>query len=95
MDANCNESFNNVIAWLAPKNEVHCGTVSLRNRLAIAIGVVSIGLKPFHSRLLGRLGITIDDSISYYLDNKEMHRRRRTQKMKTRAAKVARKRKDL
>jgi hypothetical protein len=34
MDTQCNESFNNMFSWLAPKNKVYCGTQSLRNRLS-------------------------------------------------------------
>lgn len=39
MDTNVNESLNNAVAWLAPKNKTCSGSKSLRNRISIAVGV--------------------------------------------------------
>ena len=44
MDTQSNESFNNMVSWLAPKNKFYCGSMSLANQLGIAVGINSIGL---------------------------------------------------
>jgi hypothetical protein len=44
MDTQVNESFNNTVSWMAPKNKVYCGSCSLSNWLCIAVGINSIGL---------------------------------------------------
>lgn len=48
MDTCANESFNNTIAWLAPKNKVHCGSNSLKNCISIAIGITALGTLEHH-----------------------------------------------
>lgn len=93
MDTNCNESFNDAMAWLAPKNKVHCGTVSLRNRLSMAIGIVSMGLKPFHTRLFERLGTEMTQRVAHHLEQEEEVRKRKLKMMNTRSAKKARRKK--
>jgi len=45
MDTLLNESLNNSIAWLAPKNKVCSATLSLRNRVDLAVIINGIGLK--------------------------------------------------
>lgn len=67
MDANANEAFNNVATWYAPKNKVHCGSKSLRNRLGIAIGVTSLGIEKCHTRLFNALGIEVTANIRHFL----------------------------
>ena len=72
MDTNCNESFNNTVAWLAPKNKVYCGSRSLWNQIAIAIGIMSIGLVEFYERLFHKLGIAMTPNmITHFLTIKE------------------------
>jgi hypothetical protein len=56
MDTNCNESLNNTISYFSPKNRVFCGSRSLHNRVAIAVGIVSLGFKKYYERLLKALG---------------------------------------
>jgi hypothetical protein len=47
-----NESLNNQIAWLAQKNKTLSGSCSLSNRVHLALGITSIGYKPFVTELL-------------------------------------------
>jgi hypothetical protein len=76
MDTNMNEGFNNICTWFAPKNKVYAGTVSLPNRIALALCINSMGVMPFYTKLFHRLGITMTDNVDHYLRVKE------TQKMK-------------
>ena len=50
-DTCANESFNNTIAWVAPKNKVYCGSYSLANRISICIGIKLMGLQAFYEQL--------------------------------------------
>jgi hypothetical protein len=47
MDTQYNESINNTISWLAPKNKCYGGSQSLRNRISIAVGIVRLGLNKY------------------------------------------------
>lgn len=40
-DTNCNESMNDVIAWMAPKNKLLSGAVSLKTRVAVSVCIQS------------------------------------------------------
>jgi hypothetical protein len=63
MDTQCNESINNTISWLAPKNKCYGGSQSLRNRISIVVGIVSLGLNKYFTRLFHSLGITMMPNI--------------------------------
>jgi len=90
MDALMNESFNNTAGWLAPKNKVYSGSLSLRNRIDIAIAITTLGLKLFYERVLHGFGIAITEDVNHFLliiDNK---RNKRIAKTKTNEAKKSR-----
>lgn len=82
MDTNVNESFNNTVSWFAPKNRVFCGTGSLANRLAMAVGINSVGFLAYFTRLYAKLGITMDSSVIYFLKQKDALRSKRLESMK-------------
>ena len=67
MDTQVNESLNNSIAWLAPKNKTYAGSQSLTNRVCIAIGIQSLGSLHYFTRLLEDLGIDITPDVKHYL----------------------------
>ena len=90
MDTNCNESFNNTMAWIARKNKTYCGTLSLMNRLSMAIGIHSLGLLPYFQRLFKKLGIKLTPNISHFLTVKDKACSERLAAMKTTAAKKER-----
>jgi hypothetical protein len=90
MDTQVNESFNNIAAWMAPKNKVYCGSPSLTNRLGIAIGIRSIGLLAYFKRLFIGLGIHMTPNVVHYLQVKDKSRFARIQKNKTKDQKKAR-----
>lgn len=66
-DTQTNESLNNTVSWLAPKNKTYCGSVALRCRVASALGIHLIGFKPFVEKVLGRLGIKVTQGTVWYL----------------------------
>jgi hypothetical protein len=87
MDTQVNESFNNTVAWLAPKNKIYCGSRSLENRIGIAVGIKTLGLGPYIKRLYNVLGIEITPNIVHILDRNENKRAKRLTKIKTTDAK--------
>ena len=82
MDTQVNESFNNTVSWFAPKNKVYCGSRSLANRIALAIGINSIGFVAFFTRLYAKLGIEMDASVLYFLKQKDTYRYTRLASLK-------------
>ena len=92
MDTCANESFNNTIAWLAPKNKVYSGTCSLNNRICIAIGISTLGMLHYFDTLIRKkLGIHINDDVRHFLSVKSNSRQKRLDKTKTKEYKRKRK----
>lgn len=83
MDTNVNESFNNTVSWFAPKNKVYCSSGSLLNRVALAIGINSVGFEVFFRRLFAKLGITLTSDVSHFLRVKDRSRVNRIVALKT------------
>jgi hypothetical protein len=75
MDTQVNESFNNTASWLAPKNNVYCGTTSLTNRIAVGVGIVSLGLLEYFKRLYKALGIAMTPNVLHFLQVKDKQRK--------------------
>jgi hypothetical protein len=90
MDTQVNESFNNTISWFAPKNKVYCGSTSLRNRIAVAVGNNTLGYVVYFRRLMDDLGITTTDNVLHFLEYKEKVRSKRLAVLKTKDKKKAR-----
>ena len=67
MDTLVNESLNNTIAWVAPKNKIYCGTISLSIRIAIAVGITSVGPLQFFTDLFRVLGINMTPDVAHWL----------------------------
>lgn len=82
-DTLCNESFNNVAAWLAPKNKVYGASASLTNRVAVAVGVTSLGTLAYYQELFNRLGLTMSPVVEHYLRLQSQYRDARIAKGKT------------
>jgi len=51
MDTLCNESFNNVVAWIAPKNKVYSKSKSLKNRIGFSLGINCYGVVVYYDML--------------------------------------------
>jgi hypothetical protein len=90
MDSQVNESFNNTVSWFAPKNKVYCGSLSLSNRIGLALGINAIGLHQYYTRLFKALGIQMTDNVAHFLQVQESRRSKRLTKLKTRNQKKQR-----
>lgn len=90
MDTNANESFNNTVSWLAPKNKVHCGSRSLNNRMSMAMGITSVGVLEHFKRLLKKLGIPMTPNVLHFLKQKERLQQKRLQEMRSSESKKKR-----
>jgi len=91
LDTCANESFNNTMAWVAPKNKVYAGSNSLKNRMSIAIGIKTLGIYEYFRGLYEKLGITLTPDILHYLKVKSKVRHKRIAKTKTTEYKKKRK----
>lgn len=87
MDTCVNESFNNTITWLAPKNKVYAGTGSLINRISISIGINSLGILAYYQELFVNFGITMTPDVHHFLSVKDRSKRKRINNTKTTAFK--------
>ena len=83
MDTCANESFNNTISWLAPKNKVYCGIHSLNNHISIVIGITTPGTFKYFEELFQKLGIELTPDVVHFLTIKSTHRKKRIDKAKT------------
>ena len=83
MDTQVNESLNNTIAWFAPKNKSYCSSLSLTNRICIALGINSVGFIAYYRRLLMKLGIRLTPDVEHFLRVKDRSRSVRLAKAKT------------
>ena len=92
-DTLLNESLNNTIAWLAPKNKTYGSTQSLLNRVSIAICISTLGTRVYFERLFGKIGIVPTDDILYYLDKQQKTRTYRIDMYKKSTSKIKRNKK--
>ena len=89
-DTLCNESFNNCVAWVAPKNKVYSSSESLKNRIAVALLINGLGIMGFYEELFVRLGIKMTADVRHFIQQQSEYRRRRIAKSKTAAGKKIR-----
>jgi len=73
-NTNVNESLNQTISWFAPKNRTYCGSTSLRNRVGMAVSIHLVGYNVFYKELFETLGLTVDERMSYCLDQAQRER---------------------
>jgi hypothetical protein len=90
MDTQCNDSLNNTISWLAPKNKCYGGSQSLRNRISIAVGINALGLNRFFIRLFHALGITMTPNVEHFLAVNDNNQSKKIYKCKTKDQKKVR-----
>jgi len=67
MDAQPNESINNTIAWKATKGKTYCGSVSLENRVCVALSTHLIGPDKHFRGAFGRMGIHTRPGTAHHL----------------------------
>jgi hypothetical protein len=73
-DTNPNESMNNTIAWIAPKNKNYSGTNSLRVRISIAVSIQSLGYDECFLRIFKDLGLDMDNITAHKMKMSETGR---------------------
>jgi len=81
-DTQTNESLNEAIATVAPKNVCYSNSISLYSRIALVIGIHNLGYQQFFLQLFGELQMSYNN-LSCYLnarDNKKEQRRSYQQK---------------
>jgi len=92
-DTLLNESLNNTIAWLAPKNKTYSSTQSLLNRVSIAVCISTLGTRVYFDRLFEKLGIVSTRDMQYYLDKQQKTRLYRIDMYKKASSKLQRNKK--
>jgi hypothetical protein len=90
LDTQVNESFNQSASWFAPKNKVYCSSISLTNRLSVALGINSLGVSEYFQRLYVALGIVMTDDVQHYITVKDTKCLKRLEKVKTKEQKKLR-----
>ena len=93
MDTNINESLNSIVAWIAPKSKSYSGTISLKTRIFIAIGIHLAGFESFFLKLYESMAIEVMPGIAYYLKMQQKGRDRRLLRAKETETKKRRRRK--
>ena len=73
-DTQVNESLNNSMTWLAPKNKTISGSRSLANRVAICCCINLLGYDEFLHRLFQRMGLDMNDSTWYSIRQLQEYR---------------------
>jgi len=91
LDTCANESFNNIMALVAPKNKVYAGSNSLSNRMSIATGTKTLGIDKCYRGLFAKVGIKLTPDMLHYLAVKSNVRQKRIAKTKTNEYKKKRK----
>jgi len=90
MDTLVNESLNNTISWLAPKNKTYSTSMSLTNRICVALIINTRGILGLFELLFDRLGISMQPDVLYFLTQIDAIRTKRIKVSKTTKAKKKR-----
>ena len=72
-NSQCNEALNTSVGKYARKGRTYCGTMSLTNRITIAIGVHNVGYQGYWTEVCTSLSMEISPN----LDNHLLQRDRR------------------
>ena len=81
-DTLVDESLNNAISWVAPKNKTYSTSQSLMNRISLAVGINGLGIYLHFCRLFEMLNISIPEDVAYYLQQVDKRRTHRINKSK-------------
>lgn len=90
-DTQINESFNNTVSWLAPKNKTYSFGHSLSNRIAVGVSISLLGTEEFYDRVFDQLGIQMTDGAKHHFIIAEKARKESQIRGKSKARKLARK----
>lgn len=76
-DTQVNESLNQSVSWLAPKNKYYSGSQSLQNCIACVLCINALGILAFYEKVFEKLGIPMPSDTQHYLqwrDNRQSKR---------------------
>lgn len=73
-DTQCNESFNNIVAWLAPQNKVYSKLNSLKHWIVFALGMNALGMLCYYQNIFAKLGIQMNASVLHYQHLTQMNK---------------------
>ena len=90
-DTQVNESFNNTVSWLAPKNKTYSFGHSLSNRISIGVSISLLGTEEFYARVFDKLGIQMTDGAKHHFQLAEKARQDSQIRGKSKVRKMARK----
>ena len=93
--AQCNEAMNQSIAKYAPKNKSYGSTMSLSNRVAIAVGVFNYGHEKFWREVYSDIGMTMTSTLSLHLQMKDRKIEKRRENEKKPSVKLRRAQKQI
>ena len=66
-DTKKNESMNNVIAYVAPKNKTMMHSMSLNNRISCIVGISIFGFKTYRKQEFGLMEIQKSLTLEQFL----------------------------
>ena len=66
-DTHKNESMNNVIAYVAPKNKTMAHSMSLNNRISWVVGISIFGLNTYWKRVFALMEIQTTSTFEQFL----------------------------
>ena len=89
-DTQTNESLNQAIATLAPKNTCYSGTISLYSRIALVIGIHNLGHVKHFNVLFETLGMAMTHNLMVHLDGKQRKKQKKQEYQRRLDVKVRR-----
>ena len=72
-DTQKNESMNNVIAYVAPKNKTMVHSMSLNNRISCVVGISIFGFKTYWKRVFALMEIQTTSTFEHFLQAKTLN----------------------
>ena len=76
-DTQLNEAMNTSVHRYAPKGRTYCSTMSLTNRVMIALGVRNAGYYGYWSRVFAKMKLPMSPNLEAYLKNKDKKKKRK------------------
>ena len=72
-DTQTNESMNNIIAHLAPKNKTVVHSTSLNNRISCVVGISMFGFKTYWIQVFNLIEIQTTQTFNYLLQAEKLN----------------------
>ena len=72
-DTQKNESMNNVIAYVAPKNKMMAHILSLNNRISYVVGISIFGFKAYWKQVFNLMEVQTTQTFKQFLQAKTLN----------------------